>query len=238
MAQREESRLKSASLELTRFYQILARVQALPGQRALLAECTGRSHKWPARGVYFFEEPGELRGDGMAPRITRIGTHAVSANSRSSLWGRLRAHRGGRDGRGNHRGSVFRQHAGLALLNRSSGVVETWAKGQTAPKVVRQHEDDHERLVSAYLGSFRLTCIAVSDEPGKASDRAFIERNAIALLSNQLDPWDAPSSGWLGHFSNSESIKRSGLWNVQHVDIVPDVSFLETFERCADGMAE
>lgn len=238
MAEREESPLRPDSLALARFYQILARLQALPGQRATLAECTARSHGWPQRGVYFFEEPGEFRSDGAAQRITRIGTHAVSGNSRSTLWGRLRAHRGGRDGRGNHRGSVFRQHAGLALLNKASGVLETWAKGQTAPKSIRQSEEDHERLVSAYLGGFRITWIAISDEPGKASDRAFVERNAIALLSNQLEPWDPPSPDWLGRFSNNEAIRRSGLWNVQHVDIVPDFSFLDRLERYADRMAE
>src|SRR5690606_41344613 len=66
----------------------------------------------PTRGVYFFFEPGEFREDGQTPRVVRVGTHAVSTGSRTTLWQRLAAHRGRTGGRhpggGNHRGSIFR----------------------------------------------------------------------------------------------------------------------------------
>ena len=79
----------------------------------------------PRRGVYFFFEPGELREDGRTPRVVRVGTHAVSAGSRTTLWTRLRDHRGHVIGRhvggGNHRASIFRRHVGSALLGRGLG---------------------------------------------------------------------------------------------------------------------
>ena len=83
--------------------------QGLPGPRRL-RDCHG-SDGWPQRGVYFFFEPGEVRADG-SDRVVRVGTHALTATSQATLWGRLRQHRGRlaglHPGGGNHRASVFR----------------------------------------------------------------------------------------------------------------------------------
>ena len=107
--------------ELDRFYSLLARLGSVPLQGGALAAYTGRS-RWPTRGVYFFQEPGEHRkGYQDVPRIVRVGTHAVSANSKATLWNRLRTHRGDRAGDGSHRSSVFRLHVGAALLARDGG---------------------------------------------------------------------------------------------------------------------
>jgi hypothetical protein len=59
----------------------------------------------------------------------------------------------------------------------------------------------------------------VDDEPSPLSMRGFIERNAIALLSNYNNDSliDLPSKDWLGRWARSKEIKRSGLWNVNHV---------------------
>ena len=40
---------------------------------------------WPRHGVYFFYEPGEVRVDGR-DRVVRVGTHALTATSRTALW--------------------------------------------------------------------------------------------------------------------------------------------------------
>src|SRR5215207_7564170 len=103
--------------DLSRFYAVIGQLSGRGHQR-LLGSCNGHDD-WPRRGVYFFTELGEFRsGPPNVLRIVRVGTHAVSAGSKSTLWGRLRAHRGGREGRGNHRGSIFRLHVGHALLAR------------------------------------------------------------------------------------------------------------------------
>ena len=68
-------------------------------------------------------------------------------------------------------------------------------------------------------------------EAGPNSRRGYIERNAIALLSNYgkatLDP---ASRDWLGHFSDRERVRNSGLWNQNHVDEPFDAAFLDTLD--------
>src|SRR6202000_3400907 len=101
-------------------------------------------------------EPGEQRthsGDGL--RVVRIGTHGVSAGSKTTLWNRLSQHRGvGGGAGGNHRGSVFRLLIGAAIGARDEKLaVATWGKGQSAPKDVREAEEDLEREVSRHVGS-------------------------------------------------------------------------------------
>ena len=218
------------SPDVERFYEQLAVLERQPGQGRRLSECTGRS-AWPNRGVYFFREPGEYRRRRPeVPRIVRVGTHAVSANAKSTLWGRLRAHRGGHNGGGNHRGSIFRLHVGAALLARDGGQIgslSSWGLGTSTPKAVRDCEGEHEQRVSAYLGAMSVLWIDVPDEPGIGSARAYVERNVIALLSNQFRPLDLPSDEWLGNHSPNDKIRRSGLWNLRDIEKSYDPAFLE-----------
>lgn len=212
--------------DLNRFYNLLGRLRELPGQGASLADCTGRMN-WPLRGVYFFFEPGEHRaGDPGTPRVVRVGTHAVSTGSRSSLWGRLRGHRGGRDGRGNHRGSIFRLHVGAALLAACQQDLPTWGIKSSATRDIRNAEVAHEQRVSRHIGSMSLLWLEVPDDPGPQSVRSLIERNAIALISNRLAPLDGPGEQWLGRQSPRDEIRKSGLWNLNYVDGSYDPAFL------------
>lgn len=217
--------------DIHRFYRLMADLGTAPGQGRTLGEYTGR-HRWPYRGVYFFFEPGELRiSHSKEPRVVRVGTHAVSADSKSSLWGRLRAHRGTGSGSGNHRSSIFRLHVGSALLSTTGGQLPTW--GQKAPRSgqVRQREAAHEQRVSQHICAMSVRWVEISDEPGTQSDRGVIERNSIALLSNQFDPGDPPSDNWLGLKSPRDEIRRSGLWNLNHVSEQHATGFLDTLEH-------
>jgi hypothetical protein len=223
--------------ELNRLYALLAVLAAKPGQGIQLKYYSGAT-EWPTRGVYFFREPGEVRRDGITPRVVRVGTHAVSANAKSRLWGRLRAHRGGRDGGGNHRGSIFRLHVGAALLEQSgdAGTMPSWSIGQAASRQVRDGERAHELKVSECIGRMSVLWVDIPDEPGPQSARARLERNAIALLANKLDPLDPPSPMWLGRYSVREEIRRSGLWNLKHVLDSYEPSFLEELEEHVAAM--
>jgi hypothetical protein len=220
---------------LDRFYDLIGLLAALPGQGKPLREYTGRQ-PWPERGVYFFLEPGESRTDRSASRVVRVGTHAIAKGAKSRLWGRLRAHRGSIDGRGNHRGSIFRSHVGAALLRRDGALLHTWGVGQSAARSVRDGEIDHEKRVSAHIGSMPITWVAVPDPPGPHSARALIERNSIALISNRLDPIDTPGEDWLGSNSERAEIKRSGLWNLNHVTDHCDGTFLDLFAELVEDM--
>jgi len=172
--------------DVVRFYEVLSVVERQHGGKRMLSECDARM-SWPKRGVYFFFEPGELRtdsGDGL--RVVRVGTHAVSTGSKSTLWARLSQHRGTKTGAGgNHRGSVFRLLVGAAMGTRNQQLAApTWGKGQSAPKSIREKEEDLEREVSRYIGRMPFLWMEADDTPSSESVRAYIERNAIALLSN------------------------------------------------------
>jgi hypothetical protein len=219
-------------VDLDRFYSTLGRLREHPAQGMRLRD-HDRATNWPARGVYFFFEDAEFRVDGGELRVVRVGTHAVSANAKSTLWSRLRAHRGPRHGVGNHRGSIFRQHVGNALLRRDSASHPTWGN-RSAIAATRSGEAALERAVSAQIGAMSILWIDVPDEPSSTCERAVIEQNAIALLSNNLNPLDCPSSDWLGRYSREESIRRSGLWNVNYVVQAYDSGFLEMLEAAVE----
>ena len=222
--------------DLNRFYELISKLEVGLSGKLRLAECTGKL-KWPRRGVYFFFEPREYRkGWPIKQRVVRVGTHAVSSGSKSTLWERIRAHKGYSDGRGNHRSSIFRLHVGKALtkLEHAEKSFPFWGKGMSASREIRSAEQLMEKKVTEYLSKMSLLWIDVDDLPGPLSDRAYIEQNAISLLGNFQNPFDPPSSNWLGIFSPKEDIKSSGLWNIQHVMEKYDPRFLDVFSTYID----
>ena len=61
--------------------------------------------------------------------------------------------------------------------------------------------------------------------------RGYIERNAIALLSNyDKEDIDPASGSWLGRHCNRKKVQDSGLWNSNHVEEAYDPSFLDMLE--------
>ena len=205
---------------------------------------------WPPRGVYFFYESGEERsGTGTEQRVVRVGTHGLKNGAKSTLWGRLSQHRGSpRTSGGNHRGSIFRLLLGAALAKRDSiSLPETWgvagSAGEAARRLtcqgtaIKEAEADLESAVNLYVGQMPFLWLSVSDPPGPNSMRGVIERNAIALLSGYGCPAaDGPSNDWLGHLSDRDRVRRSGLWNNNHVDETYDPSFLDELELRIDAI--
>jgi len=220
--------------DLNCFYEILGDLRERLGGCRCLSACTGKSG-WPERGVYFFFEDGEVREDGITPRVVRVGTHAVSENSNTKLWTRLRSHRGNRNGGGNHRGSIFRSRVGEALLQRAQfpdNIRQSWSQGMNAPKDIRIAETPLELAVSEYICQMPFLWVAIDDAPSSKSMRAQLETNCIALLSNiGKQPIDPPSSNWLGNCSPEHTIRDSGLWNTRHVDDQYAPDFLDGFRE-------
>lgn len=218
--------------DVKRFYSLLTCLEERLGGAASLAECTGRL-PWPKRGVYFFMEPEEFRTEsGSGLRVVRVGTHALKQGSGTTLWKRLSQHKGQlRSGGGNHRASVFRQLVGTALIESSSLDCPTWDnRSATASREVRNIERPLEMAVSRTIGKMPFLWLAVEDEPGPSSLRGYIERNAIALLSNYARPViDPPSTSWLGNHCNRKKIRGSGMWNSNHVEERYDPAFLDEF---------
>lgn len=224
--------------DLRRFYSAVEVLGEKIGGARKLAECSGRLD-WPTRGVYFFMEAGEVREDGRSPWIVRVGTHALKDAATTKLWSRLSQHRGPNiTGRGNHRGSIFRLIVGTAIMAGGSLEFPTWGAGDSAPAEVRADDVVLECEVGKVIGAMPFLWLAVDDKAGADSLRGYIERNAIALLSNfGKVPLDAPSAGWLGHSCNRERVRLSGLWNSRHVNEPYDSEFLPCLTQLiADGV--
>jgi len=240
------SRPSGRLADLRRLYELVDGLHRRCRGFRRLADCRG-SLGWPMRGVYFFFETGELRSDsGDGPRLVRVGTHALTAGSGSTLWGRLSQHRGQEDGGGNHRGSIFRLLVGRALQAREGRAeprswglrgdpaVAAQALGCTREALLAA-ERPLEEAVGRIVGAMPFLWLAVDDAPGRDSLRGLVERNAIALLSNHgKPPLDAPSPGWLGHLSDRERVRHSGLWNSNHLDEDYDPTFLDRLEALVD----
>jgi hypothetical protein len=161
----------------------------------------------------------------------------LKPQSGTTLWTRLSQHRGQlRSGSGNHRGSIFRLIVGTALIAQRGYTYPTWGIGNTAKSDTRAGEFELEREASRVIGAMPFLWLPVDDEPGADSLRGYIERNSIALLSNfSKSPLDAPSKDWLGHHCDRERVRRSGLWNSNHVDETYDRKFLACLERHAEA---
>lgn len=209
----------------------LARIQK--GGRVFSSIARGTS--WPQRGIYIILEASSGANPEMT-RVVRIGTHAVSAGSKSSLWSRLSTHRGTSEGGGSHRSSIFRSHVGKAIIAAETEPQwpSSWGEGQNAPKHVRDEERGLEQRVSAYIGSLRVLWLDVPDDPGPGSDRAFLERNLIAIYSRVglLSP--VLARDWLGAWSPEWRIASTGLWNLDHALAVAHASFPAVLEHYVD----
>lgn len=228
---------------ITNFYSALKTLYVAQEGGRRLVDCSGKL-LWPHRGVYFFLDDAEEaqfhgRKFGM-PRVARVGTHAVSAGSKSTLWHRLSTHRGTFDGLGSHRSSIFRLHVGRAHMSSTSNSekIDTWGMGQSAPKKVRETEVELERRVSRLIGSMRVLWVSIPDPPSATSDRAFIERNAIGALSRQNILTRKILPHWLGNFSPEFRIALSGLWNLNHLFVQPHAEFVSVLRHYVEVTTE
>lgn len=221
------------SRDLEEFYLLIESLKTQHGGYRYLSNCSGGMN-WPEKGVYFFFEPDGMRNESTTLRVVRVGTHAVSRGSKSTLWGRLRTHKGRVAGGGNHRGSVFRKLVGYALIKRENyagPAAGTWGEGNSASRDIRTLEKDLEKKVSGHLCTMPFLWVEINDEAGPDSERAFIERNAIALLSNINGCPDNPSTKWLGSLCPHSNIRESGLWNSNHVREKYSPLFLSRFRE-------
>ena len=62
------------------------------------------------------------------------------------------------------------------------------------------------------------------------SDRGFLERNLIALLSALTGSAEGASPEWLGHYAVASKVRASSLWNVNHVDETFDLEVLDVLQ--------
>jgi hypothetical protein len=168
----------------------------------------------PENGIYFSYENGEPDG-----RIVRVGTHRVDGRFRT----RVRLHYGG-----NKNASVFRLHVGGALLLRDQPDDPRLSGWLT--HMGPTFKDVESRVSQVLRETFTYRAVRVDS----SLERLTLERGLIALLAQR--PIAAPSPTWLGHHAAAEPIRRSGLWNTQHVDAQPlTAEQLARFELLVDN---
>lgn len=103
--------------------------------------------------------------------------------------------------------------------------------------LIRAAEIELEREVSKVIRAMPFLWIDIDDEPGTGSQRGYIERNSIALLSNYgKPPLDQASPDWLGLSCDRAKVRQSGLWNSNHVDEAYDPAFLIQLEQAVERM--
>ncbi len=220
--------------DVVNLYKCIYRLAENTGGIRIFSECSGKMY-WPQRGVYFFVDFNERSiVSKELPRIVRVGTHAVSAGSKTTLWHRLKTHKGTNEGGGNHRGSIFRLHVGNAIIKKEGLFCDTWGIGQNASKEIREKEKTIEHLVSEYIGQLGVIVLDVDDLPSATSARAFIEKNSIALLSSINSSFNFSALDWMGNYSPRSEIINSGLWNINYINSYYDDAFLEKLWRFTD----
>jgi hypothetical protein len=168
--------------DLKSFYESLDLLTQGVGGSRKLGECS-YSTGWPHHGVYFFFEHGEHRSDsGTGLRVVRVGTHAIKPTSMTTLWDRLCNHRGHVKGQGgNHWTSIFRHHVGAAILEQQPELTCPSWYGERRDAA---QEQDLEAMVSEVIRAMPFVWIDIGNEAGGHRQRDYVERNAIALLSN------------------------------------------------------
>lgn len=172
----------------------------------------------PTNGIYFFYEDGEFCTHGIEKqkRIVRIGTHRVDGNFRS----RINSHY-----RGNKNSSVFRKLLGRALMRTkdpTNGRLKQWLTQDAS-----SFQEIEMGVTKELKEHFSFRCIPVEDK----EERACLEEQLIATMAKCEKC--RPSKNWLGNFAADELVRKSGLWNHQHVTSKSYASE-KTIERLKD----
>lgn len=216
--------------DLKRFYKLMNTLKKKTGGRRKLGDCDPTTDP-KIGGVYFFFEKGERRtGSGKGKRVVRVGKcqryrHRIS-----------RQHKGPRDEM--VRGSVFRRwiHNALFLRDRKrvfAGFPDITQMNLTGmlKALNRGQQRRLAKATSEHMWPMDFLFVPIRGE----ECRRYIEKNAIALLSEyNKKAIDPASKGWLGRHSASERIKRSGLWNNNHVANAYEPEFIDRLEEYAD----
>lgn len=119
---------------------------------------------------------------------------------------------------------------------RSWGLKQDMGKAAESLGVERQliKKDEYplELAVSHYIGNLPFLWLDAEDEPGPDSQRGFIERNSIALVSEYNGSGRSPNvDNWLGSFSDRQRVRGSALWHNNHVDEKYEPGFLALLEK-------
>jgi len=180
----------------------------------------------PLNGIYIMFEKGEFAHTG--DRIVRIGTHTGNNQLKSRIYQHFENE--------NKNRSIFRKNIGRCFLNRAnSHYLPTWELDTTSRRkkelysnlIDKELEIEIERQISQYIQTNLSFCLL--NVPSK-EDRLYYEARLIGTVSCCSDC--TATSNWLGNFSPTEKIRKSGLWQVKElyskVLSTDELSFIST----------
>ena len=160
----------------------------------------------PLNGIYILFENGELAHS--TKRIVRVGTHTGDNN----LPGRIKEH----FIKENKDRSIFRKNIGKAILNKNNDpFIEYWeldltnkaTKEKYFNKANKEKQGNLEKIITDYIQS-NISFVLI-----KANDKNYrlsLESKIISTISwcNNCKQ----TENWLGNYSPTEKIAKSGLW--------------------------
>lgn len=183
----------------------------------------------PENGIYFFYEQNEIWGHGgQKPRIVRIGTHK-DGNFRN----RIAEHYLLDESKMNfdagspapHERSIFRKNIGRALLNQhADDYLQIWEIDFTTKKNrekfghlrnIRKEKEVELEITKILREDFSFRFVVLSSQRERMGTLG-LESSLIGTIAHcQLCK---SSENWLGNDSSKAQIRKSGLWQVQHLN--------------------
>jgi hypothetical protein len=100
-------------------------------------------------------------------------------------------------------------------------------RDRRADFAARDAEYPVEHAVTEHIGGMPFLWLAVTDR----RHRGLIVHHSIALLSRRSGGVDPASPQWLGLAADSERVRTSALWNLDHVRKAYDPAFLDILEE-------
>jgi len=182
----------------------------------------------PKRGIYFFYEAGEIWGHGEdKPRIVRVGTHK-SNNFRS----RIKEHylldekKMNFDGMKSapHDRSIFRKNIGRTLLNREEDqYLKIWNKDLMSHanrlkyrsyRDIPKEKKIENKVTRILRAKFSFKFIIIENQSDRIGTKG-LESSLIGTVARC--GLCKPSHDWFGDHSPVQKLRKSGLWQVQHL---------------------
>lgn len=157
----------------------------------------------PDFGVYIFYEKGEFAFGGN--RIVRIGITIGYYDVTGKVVGKTLHDRIKNHYKGSKRKSVFRRKIGETFLSNDLDAVKKWNNKES------KNLEIEEEVSNYMVRNMTFKVIEIYD----VKKREELEKRLIGTVSNCKNC--CPSENWFGKNSPKEKIRKSGLWQEDHL---------------------
>ena len=167
-------------------------------------------------GIYIMYDKEEFFKDEC--RIVRIGTHGLNKNN-DGLKSRLKKHYNSNHRKnspgGNESSSIFRKKIGKAFLKNDPNLQTEWTNETITDK---KKKKEIEGKISDYINEHIIFKTVEINTPDQ---RKWFEAALLSTLNQDDEFKHSISPNWLGHNTEEQTIKDSGLWITKELDRQP-----------------